>query len=361
MGSLDTMSDVTLPHLHHITAICSDAQRTVDFYTKQLGLSLVKRTVNFDDPTSYHLYFACTPNGDPGGLLTFFVWPQTTQGRWGLGTAHHIAFLTETADAQDRWKRWLVDRGVAVTGPYDREVFRSIYFTDPDGLILEIATRGPGIDVDAPTGSLDEPLVPPTDVMTGNRDEEEIAATMASHPVDAIDDEMSLRSLHHVTCVSDDDRATDAFYTRVLGLTRARVTLNYDNPDVLHLFYTNENGDPGSDITFFGYTPQNMRPGRIGVGTVHHIAFACADDDAQEAWRKRLRDHDLNVTPVIDRKYFKSIYFRDPSGLLLEIATMPPGFAVDEPADALGSELTLPEWLEPQREQIEAVLDPITV
>ena len=354
-------SEVSLPHLHHITAICSDAQRTVDFYTKLLGLSLVKKTVNFDDPTSYHLYFACSAPGDPGGLLTFFVWPQTTQGHWGLGTAHHIAFLTEGAEEQDRWKRWLVDHGVAVTGPYDREVFRSIYFTDPDGLILEIATRGPGIDLGASTGDLDHPLVPPPEVMTGNRDEDAIAATMAPQAVASIDDAMRLTSLHHVTCVSDDQRATDAFYTRVLGLTRARVTLNYDNPDVLHLFYTNENGDPGSDITFFGYTPANQRPGRIGVGTVHHIAFACTDDKTQTAWRQRLRDHDLNVTPVIDRKYFKSIYFRDPSGLLLEIATIPPGFAVDERPDALGSELTLPDWLEPRRDQIESVLDPISV
>lgn len=129
--------------LHHITAVCSSAQRTVNFYTKVLGLKLVKRTVNFDAVNTYHLYFG-DDVGSPGSLVTFFEWPDAPKGRRGIGTTHHLALLTETEEAQLKWKRWLTDHGVKVTGPYNRTYFRSIYFTDPDGLILEIATRSPG-------------------------------------------------------------------------------------------------------------------------------------------------------------------------------------------------------------------------
>jgi glyoxalase family protein len=349
-----------LPHLHHITAIASQAQPTVDFYARLLGLDMVKRTVNFDDPTSYHLYFACRPDGRPGGLLTFFVWPHAPKGRWGLGTTHHVAFLVESAQAQDRWKRRLTDNGVGVTGPYDRRYFRSIYFTDPDGLILEIATAGPGFDAFGdPEGSPSEPFEPPVELTLGHRDEDAIAAHTWPEPVESIDDEMRLGSLHHVTCITGDDIETDRFYTDVLRMRRVRWTLNFDNPGVSHTYYANADADPGSTITFFGFTPKTMHPGRIGIGTVHHIAFATAGDESQAAWRGRLREANLNVTPVIDRKYFRSIYFSDPSGLLLEVATIPPGFAVDEPADALGGLLTLPDWLEPQRAEIESRLEPI--
>ena len=132
--------------IHHLTAVSSDAQRTVDFYTRVLGLRLVKQTVNFDDPTSYHLSFADEEHGP--GTLTFLEWKGAQRGQWGLGGTHHLAFETQDRDTLRQWKRWLADRGLPVTGPYNRVYFESIYFTDPDGLILEIATRGPGWTLD---------------------------------------------------------------------------------------------------------------------------------------------------------------------------------------------------------------------
>lgn len=349
-----------LVHLHHITAIASDARRTVDFYTRTLGLRLVKQTVDGDDPTAYHLAFACDGQGTPGTILSLYVWPQAPRGRWGVGTAHHLALLCEDAEAQDRWKRWLMDQGVPVTGPYDRTYFRSIYFTDPDGLILEIATAGPGFAVDEDPESLGSELVlPRAEVTIGHRDEEAIARTMWPDPVERIDEGMRLRRLHHVTCIADDDQATDRFYRELLGLRRVKVTVNYDNPEASHLYYADNEAEPGSTITFFGFAPDSMRPGRVGVGTVHHIAYACPDDEAQLAWRRRLRRHGMHVTPIVDRTYFRSISFRDPAGVTLEIATEGPGFHADEPPDALGTSLSLPDALEDRREEIEAELEPL--
>jgi len=135
-----------ISRIHHLTAISRDAQRTVDFYTGSLGLRLIKQTVNFDDPSSYHLYFADEENGP--GVLTFFEWKSASRGTFGIGGTHHLAFETQDRETLLRWKRWLSDGGIHVTGPYNRVYFESIYFTDPDGLILEIATHGPGWTLD---------------------------------------------------------------------------------------------------------------------------------------------------------------------------------------------------------------------
>src|SRR6056297_1166478 len=156
---------------HHITMVSTNARRTLDFYGNLLGLPLVKKTVNFDDPGAYHLYFG-NDGGRPGTLLTFFEWPGARRGGWGVGGVHHLALGVATPEAQLKWKRRLMDHGVQVSGPIDRGYFTSLYFSDPDGQILEIATHGPGYAIDEPADALGRELVtPPTDRLPEGRDE----------------------------------------------------------------------------------------------------------------------------------------------------------------------------------------------
>ncbi|HLF26622.1 MAG TPA: VOC family protein [Anaerolineae bacterium] len=345
---------------HHITLVASNAQQTVDFYTRILGLRLVKKTVNFDAPNTYHLYFG-DETGTPGTLLTFFEWPNAGKGQWGIGATHHLALTVETAGAQLMWKRWLTGQGVPVAGPYDRSYFRSIYFTDPDGLILEIATRAPGWAVDELPEELGSRVImPPAELMVGGRDEAAIKAATWLEPVVEITPEMQLAGLHHITAIASDIERTHAFYTEVLGLRLLKRTVNFDNPQSPHTYWGVGEGRPGTIITYFGYSPAQLRYGELGIGLTHHFAFAVKDEATQREWHARLRSQGLQVTPVLDRKYFKSIYFNDPDGHILEIATLPPGFMVDEEKDQLGSTLALPAWLEPQRATIESELTPIS-
>ncbi len=355
------MSALITPGFHHITMVSRDAQRTLEFYRDTLGLRLVKRTVNFDDPGAYHLYFG-DEVGRPGTILTFFEWPHAGKGAWGLGGIHHLALGVESPDAQLRWKRRLTDRGIPVSGPYDRVWFSSIYFTDPDGQILEIATRGPGYHVDEEMGALGElTVMPAPEHLRGSRDEEAIRALTHPEPVPEIEDEMALQGIHHITGITDDIERAHDFYTEVLGLRLVKKSVNQDSPEMPHWFWANYDGErvaPHSSFTLFGW-PELRRRARGGAGQTHHIAFRAADEEEQLAWREHLLGMGIQVTPVLDREYFKSVYFRAPDGLLLEIATDGPGFAVDEPPEELGSNLKLPEWLEPQREQIDAQLTPL--
>lgn len=346
--------------IHHITMVASNAQRTAEFYMRALGLRLVKKTVNFDAPDTYHLYFG-DETGTPGSLLTFFEWPHAPKGQWGIGATHHLALTVETAEAQLKWKRWLTDRGLRVEGPYDRSYFCSIYFNDPDGLILEIATRGPGWTVDeAPEALGSRVITSPADQMVGGRDEAAIAAVTWPEPVASITPDMRLDGLHHITAIGTDIARTSAFYTEALDLRLVKKTVNFDNPASPHYYWGVGDGRPGTIITYFAYSPEQMRPGRIGIGLTHHFAFAVKDEATQLEWLERLRGRGLLVTEPLDRKYFKSIYFKDPDGHILEIATVPPGFTVDEDRHALGSTLSLPDWLEAQRAQLESTLMPIT-
>ena len=351
--------DVEIRGLHHLTAICSDAQRTVDFYTKVLGLKLVKKTVNFDDPGAYHLYFG-DPQGSPGTLVTFFEWAGMPKGRWGIGTTHHLAFIVESKEAQLRWKRRLTDSGIGVTGPYDRTYFTSIYFEDPDGLILEIATRGPGWTADEPADRLGSRLIePPAELTREGRDEAAIARLSWPEPAGTITAEMGLRGLHHITAISSDIQKTEKFYTQTLGLRLVKRTVNFDDPSAPHLYFAAGDAGPGTIVTYFAYPAGRMRPGTIGTGLTHHFAFAVENDEIQREWRIKLLKAGVPVTQVLDRVYFKSIYFEDPDGHILEIATSGPGFLVDEERKNLGRELKLPPWLEGSRSRIEGALSPI--
>jgi glyoxalase family protein len=264
--------------------------------------------------------------------------------------------------AQLKWKRRLSDLGVPVSGPYDRGYFRSIYFQDPDGQVLEIATRGPGYAIDEPADALGRTLIQPdARRLPGGRDELAIRATAHGEPVEEVTSDMRLEGVHHITGITDNLEAAGEFYEEALGLKLVKKTLNQDDARTLHYFWAHYDGrEVGSHsaLTLFGWPGARQRS-RPGAGQTHHIAFRAASEEEQEEWRDHLLGLGVQVSPVMDRKYFRSIYFQAPDGLLLEIATDGPGFAVDEDAGSLGSRLQLPGWLERERGGIEAGLRPL--
>lgn len=340
--------------LHHITLVASNAQRTVDFYSRVLGLRLVKTTVNFDDPGSYHLYFA-DAQGGAGTVVTFFEWPRAPRGRSGIGGTHHFALRVVDRDALLRWKRRLVDLGLRVIGPYDRHYFTSIYLRDPDGLVVEIATDGPGMFWDEQAGVIAQ-QAPPGDKTRGGRDEAAIAAMTWPEPVPVIDAAMNLtRGMHHITALTANIERTHEFLGNTLGMTRVKMTENFDDPGTKHWYWGTPDARPGSLITYLE-RPATERRAHMGTGAGHHYALAVADDDTQLHFRERLLEAGVQVSPVMDRVYFKSIYTRDPDGHIVEIATLGPGFLVDEPVASTGSTLRLPPWLEAHRDDIGAQL-----
>lgn len=348
--------------LHHITLVCADAQRTVDFYVRVLGQRFVKRTVNFDDPGSYHLYFG-DEVGRPGTAITFFEWPGAPRGLRGIGGTHHFAIAVQDYNGLLKWKRRLTDLGIKVRGPYDRHYFTSIYFDDPDGVILEIATSGPGWTVDeAPDAIGTEFRAPPAEMMAANRDNARIEAETWPEPVPTITADMALMNgMHHITAIGEDIERTNAFYSGLLGMRRVKMTENFDDPGSAHWYWGVDEGKPGTIITYFERDAQKTRRSQMGAGHTHHFALAVASEDEQAEWREKLIKAGLRVSPIMDRVYFKSIYTNDPDGHIVELATVGPGFAADESAAELGTHLMLPPWLESQRGEIERVLKPLQV
>lgn len=301
--------------IHHVTAIAGPARRNLAFYTEVLGLRLVKRTVNFDDPGTYHFYYG-DEQGQPGAILTFFPWAHVAPGRVGVGQASETMFRVPEA-ALAYWTQRFVERGVAHEGPTKRFGESLLPFKDPDGLPLSL--------VGVP-GAQDEPA------WTGS----EVSA------------EHAIRGFHGVRLLLADGEATGAILENVLGFVQAAREASI-------VRYRAEGTPLGGivDVQSAG----DFLPGRMGGGSVHHIAFRAADDAAQaEMAAKLARDHGIHPTEQKDRCYFRSIYFREPGGILFEIATDQPGFAIDEPATGLGQALKLPPFLEPHRKKIEATL-----
>jgi catechol 2,3-dioxygenase-like lactoylglutathione lyase family enzyme len=306
-----------MPRIHHVTAIAGDPQRNIDFYAGSLGMRLVKVTVNFGDPGSYHFYFG-DELGTPGSLLTFFAWPNGGPGRQGTGQVGTVALGIRPA-ALGFWIERLLARGIHYEGPSARFDERVLSFKDPDGMMLELVAT-PRV----------ENVTPWTD-----------------GPVPA---EHAIRGVHGVTIFEDGDQGSAEFLTRHLGFVSAGEEANR---------FRMQAGDDGlGTIVDLRRVPGFWR-GAEGVGTVHHVAYRAANDAEQLVKRDELEGAGVHVTPVRDRLYFRSIYFHEPGGVLYEIATEGPGFTVDErPAD-LGSQLRLPPRLESVRDTIERSLPPL--
>jgi len=351
---------MSITGIHHITLVCANAQRTVDFYTRVLGQRLIKKTVNFDAPDSYHLYFGDTL-GRPGTAITFFEWPTAPKGHPGIGGTHHFALQVRDYTGLLKWKRRLIDLGLNVDGPLDRHYFKSIYFNDPDGVILEIATYGPGWTVDEAPDVLGSAYrQPPAEMLVNNRDTARIQAETWPEPVTTITPDMALdQGMHHITAIGASIERTQAFYGDLLGMRLVKRTSNFDDPNSAHWYWGVGEGKPGTIITYFERDPRRETRARMGTGQTHHFALAVPDEAVQLEWREKLVQAGLPVSPVMDRVYFKSIYTRDPDGHIVELATAGPGFSVDEDPASLGSSLKLPPWLEAQRADIEAALAPI--
>lgn len=295
-----------LEGIHHITAITADARANLDFYTRVLGLRLVKKSVNQDDPTAYHLFYS-DEKGSPGADITFFEYPGAARGRAGAGMVHRIIWRVRSEDALAFWEDRLRREGVAA----QREG-RLLTFDDPEGLGLALA-------VDDTT---DPPLV-------------------AVYP--EISPDLALRGFDGVRAYSRNPEDSRRFLEGGLGFTlEAGQT------------YAARGRERGATYAY----DQTDRGGVPGAGTVHHVAWGSSMED-HESWRRRVIDGGGRPTPVIDRYYFRSIYFREPSGVLFEIATIGPGFTADEPPEHLGERLALPPDFEPLRERLERVLTPL--
>lgn len=295
-----------LEGIHHITAITADAPGNVDFYGRVLGLRLVKKTVNQDDPTVYHLFYG-DEEGSAGADITFFEYPGARRGRAGAGMVHRVVWRLPGEASLDYWEDRLRGEGVDV----DRVEGR-LRFEDPEGLGHELAV----VETD------DEPL-------------------MARHP--DIPQEHALQGFDGVRAFVRDPAASHGFLSDALAFERTDEGA-----------YEIRGEDRGS---FYAYD-RSDEVGTGGAGTIHHIAWASKLDE-HEAWRDRVMATGVMPTPVIDRFYFKSIYFREPSGVLFEIATIGPGFTADEPLESLGQRLSLPPNFEQYREQVERTLTPL--
>lgn len=308
--------------MHHVAATCGDAGRTADYYTGVLGF---RTTPQAAKAKAGDLYLAIG-NGAPASLVSFTEQRGAAPGHEGVGGTHHFALLVETRDALLKWKRRLIDLGVAVNGPLDRHYFESIYHRDPDGTVIEIATRGAGWTRDEEPDRIGtEHRPPPPEMLKENRDKARIDAETWPHPVPEITPDMQFKSLHHITAVGSDIGRTHQFLHGVLGLRRVKQTANFDMPDSHHWYWSTGDGEPGTVVTYF------ERPGQArvthGPGQIRHYALAVSDDTALDRWRERLLEAGLPATSIEDRVYFRSFFTRDPDGQSVELATPTPGLA----------------------------------
>ena len=309
------MSRITA--LHHVTCIAGDPQENYDFYTGVLGMRMVKRSVNQDVPGTYHLFYA-DAEGHAGTDLTFFPWPEMAPAAPGVGLASEVG-LAVPADSLAFWRDRLAAAGIDVGAPITRFDERVLTFTDPHGLHLALVETS---------------------------DEREFASWSDS-PVPA---DRQVRGLHSMRLVERDTETTARFLIGTLGFSEA------GSEDGWQRFVLP--GARSGRILDIRAEPSKPR-GKWGTGGVHHLAWRVPDDDAELEVRERVEQAHRRPTPVIDRFWFKSVYFLEPGGVLFELATDGPGFSIDEPSATLGEHLVLPPWLEPRRREIEAALPPL--
>ena len=305
--------------LHHVTAVARDPQRNIDFYRNGLGQRFVKRTVNFDSPNTYHFYFG-DEAGSPGGILTFFAWPSMPRGVRGNGETNAVAYNVPTGSF-GFWQEHLKQQGIS-TEPIEKRFGEDVLpFDDPDGMRVELV-------------------------------ESTSAAPVQFWEAGPIPQAYALKNFHSVTLWLDEVQATAELLT-----THMRYTAAGNEGDRYR--FVGDSNVPGHIVDIV-HRPDKMRA-NFGAGSIHHIAFRVPTDERQLEYQNLIREAGFRVTEVMDRNYFHSIYFRELGGVLFEIATDTPGFAIDEPAQALGETLKLPEWYEPNRTAIEQSLPPITL
>ena len=311
--------------IHHVTAITGNPQRNMKFYVDNLGLRLVKLTVNQDDPTSYHLYYG-DELGRPGTILTFFNWPNVPEGHRGTSEVAATSFLIPE-DSISYWTNRFKNKQIQFRGPAIRfENEQVISFNDPDGLELELVAHKSSMERETKVWK-EGPI-----------------------PV-----EHAIRGFYSVTLSERGYEYTASVLTDELGFVPTHKDgsrFRYEIPSRESAGKEDIDGASIVDVMCLPYTQQ----ANIGIGSVHHVAYRTPSDEQQQALRQSIVKAGLNATPVIDRFYFRSVYFQEPGGILFEIATNPPGFTIDEKAEELGSRLVLPPWLEPDRKSLEKIL-----
>ncbi len=312
--------------LHHITLVTSNSVVNRKFYSDVLGLRLVKLTVNQDDVFHRHLFYG-DEQGSTGSVITFFEWPHLPRGVVGLGSPHHLAYSVKKPDAIPLWVSWLKKNGIHVVGPYVRGDRVAIYFRDPDGALIEITAKREDI-----TGDYLDELI------------------SIEREVDGINSDMKLSFLDHASPISSDHELTARFFEKFLNVKPLYKARNPDDGESFLL------GIGGEEDYLIYLVSSSAIDGWVGVGNIHHIAFCVDGEEEQRMIMRRLNMARIPNSGIIDRFWFKSLYFRDPDGNLLEIATRGPGYTRDEPLEELGKRLILPPWLERSRAVIEARL-----
>jgi len=315
--------------LHHISLVTSDQELNRRFYTEVLGLRRVKLTVNQDDPFHRHLFYA-DEKGTTGTAITFFEWPELPRGYVGLGSPHHLSYSVASVDALPNWAVWLRVEGVAVAGPFPRDGRLSLYLKDPDGVLIEITAKNPeGVTADYIRVLEDS-----------GADVKEITA------------DMKLIKFDHASPLSSDSHVTHKFLEKLVGLESFSERANPDQEGTSLA----EIGSPENPGFLKYLAAPAAKTGMVGKGNIHHIAVAVEEDEDQLRIKRSLDDAGIRNSGIIDRFWFRSLYFRDPDYNLLEIATKKPGYGVDEPPEKLGTSLVLPKWLEGSRAKIEEAL-----
>ncbi len=315
--------------LHHLTAVTGRASSNVDFYRRVLGLRLVKKTVNQDVTSTYHLFYG-DEVGHPGTEITFFDWPDVPRHVGGAGDVSATGLVVPNRAALSYWQQRFEAGGVEHGDIEERGERQVLPFLDPEGQRLELITG--------------EPVA------------ERAWTPWAQSPVP---EESAIRGLAAVTIVVDTLHPTEEFLTSVLGFRQTGEYRFVDNQSRRAQIFASGEGGLGTEVHL--EVRPDLPPARVGIGGVHHVAFRTPNDSEHRAWQEYLVRNRVSVTPVIDRYYFRSIYFREPGGVLFEIATDGPGFTADEDIQHLGEALSLPPFLEPRRDQIEAELQPLGV
>jgi glyoxalase family protein len=373
------MNQMVIAGINNQVFVASNLGRIEHFYSALLGLPLVKRTVHHLDPRLPVVTFGFRPFADEpkrGHTISYIEWspifymmpqdgfvdPEATsfgvtsprvgdpRGRWGAGTNHHLALHVPTRNGLLKWKRRLTDLGIHVTGPYNRQYFHAIYFRDPDGAIIEIATTEPGFGHDeAVLGSGFRPQ--PKENLIGGRDEVAVAAETWPQAVPTITDDFALRGFHHITSISSNAERTEKFFVEIVGLRLIKRTDYLDEKGGTHYYYAcDDDLSPGSVLTFFGLP--GYVPGRLGTGLSHHFSLEVENDAALAQEHERLQHAHVAVSAVHDALYNKLFYFKDPDGHICAIAT-PTRLTVDEVVGELGRKLCLPPEVEGRRIEIE--------